>query len=348
VSAAGYAYAYYLAVDANHNRNIELNELQRPLGVVGVNPDDPLQVVNQIDPDYSAPRTHEVIVGLDREIMPNFGMSVSYTWRRYNNVIWPLTQLPVVGVTTADYDLDGTIEATLPDGSHVSAPYYALRADAAPVGGGSLTANRDGYHRIFNGVEVSATKRLANRWMGRFGFSWNDEREYFEDPAKSIVDPTSTTGDPHIDGGIVTRATSGSGKSQIYLTAPKYQFIANGYYQGPWGVNFGGNLLVRQGFSEVFFANDVATSDAVHSKKDVLVLTDVGKFRLPTLTSLDARVEKEFAFGRSRVTFDFDVFNLLNSGTVLGRQYDVQATNFNAITEIMNPRIARFGARFTF
>jgi hypothetical protein len=348
VSAAGYAYAYYLAVDANHNRNIEPSELGRQLGVVGINPENPLEVVNQIDPDLSSPRTHEVVAGVDRELMANFGVSLSYTWRRYNNVIWPLTQLPVVGVTSADYDLDGTIDATLPDGTHVSAPYYALRESSAPVGGGSITENRDGYHRAFRGLEFSATKRLSNRWMGRFGFSWNNEREYIDDPSTAIVDPTSTTGDPHINGGTVTRATSGSGKSQIYLTAPKYQFIANGYYQGPWGVNLGANLLVRQGFSQVFFANDVASNDAVHSKKDVLLVQDVGQYRLPTLKSLDLRVEKEVLLGRTRVALDFDVFNLFNSGTVLGRQYDVQASNFNAITEIMNPRIARFGVRFGF
>ncbi len=51
--------------------------------------------------------------------------------------------------------------------------------------------------------------------------------------------------------------TAGSGKSQIYLTLPKYQFTANGYYQGPWGVNFGANFVLRQGYSEMFFANDV-------------------------------------------------------------------------------------------
>jgi Carboxypeptidase regulatory-like domain/TonB-dependent Receptor Plug Domain len=348
VSAAGYAYAYFFAVDANHNRNIELNELGRSLGTVGVNPDNPLQVVNQIDPDLSAPRTHEIVAGIDRELMPNFGVSASYTWRRYNNLLWPLTQLPVVGVTSADYDVDGTIDATLPDGTPVSAPYYALREDRAPEGGGSITKNRDGYHRTFKGFEVAATKRLANRWMGRFGLSWNNEREYFDDPSTAIVDPTSTTGDPHINGGTVTRETGGSSKSQIYLTAPKYQFIANGYYQGPWGVNVGANFLLRQGFSQVYFANDVATNDAVHSKKDVLLVGDPGKYRLPTLKQLDFRVEKDVRFGGRRIALDFDVFNLLNSGTVLGRQYDVQASNFNAILEIMNPRIARFGVRFTF
>ena len=348
VSAAGYAYAYYLAVDANHNRNIELNELGRQLAIVGVNPADPLQVVNQIAPNLSSPRTHEAVIGFDHELMPNFGLSASYTWRRYNNVIWPLTQLPVVGVTSADYLLDGTIDATLPDGTHVSAPYYALTADAAPVGGGSITENRDGYHRTFRGLELSATKRLSNRWMARFGYSWNSEREFFDNPATAIVDPTSTSIDPHIDGGVVTRPTAGSGKSQIYLTAPKYQFIANGYYEGPWGINLGANLLVRQGFSQVFYANDVATSDAVHSKKDVVVISDLGKYRLPTLSSFDFRVEKSLTFGHTRAILDLDIFNLLNASTVLGRQYDVQASDFNAVNEIMNPRIARFGVRFTF
>jgi hypothetical protein len=36
---------------------------------------------------------------------------------------------------------------------------------------------------------------------------------------------------------------------------------------------------------------------------------------------------------------------------VLGRQYDVTrsgATGYNQILEVMNPRIARIGARFTF
>ena len=51
---------------------------------------NPLEVVNRIAPNLSSPRTHEVVAGIDHELMPNFGLSASYTWRRYNNVIWPL------------------------------------------------------------------------------------------------------------------------------------------------------------------------------------------------------------------------------------------------------------------
>jgi hypothetical protein len=69
------------------------------------------------------------------------------------------------------------------------------------------------------------------------------------------------------------------------------------------------------------------------------------------VTSLDARVEKTFKFGVSKIALDLDLFNVLNSGTVLGQQYDVRLTGptgFGNTLEIMNPRIARLGVRFNF
>jgi hypothetical protein len=346
VSAASYAYAYYLAVDDNHNFNVEQNELLRFLSARNIDLDNPASPVNEIASDFRAPRTHEVVVGVDRELMPNFGLSANYTWRRYVDLLW--NEAPPIGVTSADYVENGRLTGTLPDGTAYDVPYFALDPDRAPRGNGVLTSNREGYHQTFNGLELAATKRLANRWMSRVAFSWNDHKEYFDDPSKSIVDPTPITADPRINGAVVTVPTAGSGKSQIYLTLPKYQLSANGFYQGPWGVNLGANFVLRQGYSEMFFANDVGTDDPVYPAKDVLVVGTPGKYRLPSVKSLDARAEKELTFGRARVAFDVDVFNLLNSGTVLGRKYDVEADTFNDVTEIMNPRIVRFGVRFQF
>jgi len=347
ISSASFAYAYYLAVDANHDYNIDSSELRRLLFTKNILPEDPETAVNRIDPDYSAPRTHEVTFGLDRELFSNFAVSGAYTWRRYVNQLWNVA--PAIGATSADYVEDGRVTGTLPDGTPYDVPYFALLESAAPAGAGTLTANRKGYHRSYNGFEVAATKRLSQRWMGRFGYSWNRSREYFDDPSLSIVDPTPLSSDPQFNGGLVTVPTAGSGKSQIYLTLPSYQFTANGFYQGPWGVNFGGNFIVRQGYSQMFFSNDVGTSDPVYSTKDVLVIPDkVGKYRLPAVKSLDVRIEKQFTLGRSTLVFDADVFNVLNSGTVLGRIYDVSSSKFNDIAEIMNPRIARFGLRFQF
>lgn len=347
ISPASYAYAYYLAVDRNHNFNIEPSELGSFLFAKNILPSDPTKAVNQIASDYSAPRTHEVVAGVDRELFSNFGVSASYTWRRYVNQLW--NEAPPIGATSSDYVEDGRLTGTLPDGTAYDVPYFALRESAAPEGAGTLTANREGYHKTFNGLELAATKRLSNRWMARFGYSWNRAREYFDDPSKAIVDPTPITADPRVDGGLVTVPTAGSGKSQIYLTLPTYQFTANGFYQGPWGVNFGANFLLRQGYTQMFYARQVSTSDPVYSTKDILVAAgSIGKYRLPDVKSLDARIEKAFTLQRAKLAVDVDVFNALNSGTVLGRVYDTTSSKFNQVAELMNPRIVRFGVRLQF
>jgi hypothetical protein len=95
----------------------------------------------------------------------------------------------------------------------------------------------------------------------------------------------------------------------------------------------------------------VATGDPLSGSKSVLAIDDVGKFRLPAMSSLDARVEKAFRIQRSTLALDLDIFNITNASTVLGRQYDLRltgATGFNKTLEIMNPRIARVGVRFNF
>jgi hypothetical protein len=74
----------------------------------------------------------------------------------------------------------------------------------------------------------------------------------------------------------------------------------------------------------------------------------VGENRLPTVHSFDARVSKHISFSRMNINLDMDLFNLFNSSTVLGRDYDLASTSFNEVLEIMNPRIIRFGVRVGF
>ena len=117
-----------------------------------------------------------------------------------------------------------------------------------------------------------------------------------------------------------------------------------------WGIDVAANLIMREGYAEPFFQSDVATGDPL-GHKTVLIVQHSDDFRLPAVTTFDLRVGKTFTFGISRLSADFDVFNLFNSATVLARQYDVRLTGltgFGQTLEIMNPRIARIGVRFTF
>ena len=66
------------------------------------------------------------------------------------NQLW--NQAPPIGATSADFVEDGRLTGNLPDGTHYDVPYYALKESAAPEGAGTLTANRDGYHKTSTSI----------------------------------------------------------------------------------------------------------------------------------------------------------------------------------------------------
>ncbi|HVL66230.1 MAG TPA: TonB-dependent receptor [Vicinamibacterales bacterium] len=348
-STVGFRGVYiYNVIDRNGNRTVDAEEIagrapQNWYGFSMANPANVSQPIHTIG-DYSTPLTHEFIVGADHELMTNFGVSASFTWRNFTNFNWR----PVQGLRADDYVQLGTFTGTFPQVGTVSVPYFGVTAATMPA---SRTAteyiDREGYSQRYWGIELSATKRLSNRWMARFGFSTNDHREYFDGP-NSRTDPTPTVASPNKDGGLVMRQTGGSGKSGIFMVLPQYQFILTGLYQAPWGINLAANMLNRQGYATPYNRSLVATGDPLQNNKTLLLVGDVGDQRLPAVTSLDLRLGKEFAFGRTRWNVDIDVFNALNSNVVLGRQYDLRLTTADQVREIMNPRILRLGLRFNF
>ena len=299
--------------------------------------------------DFDTPLTHEFQLGLDREIVPNFGLSGTITYRRFVNFVWRNN-----GLVGTAYNEIGTLTGSHPAIGNYAVPVFGVTADQFPANrSATVYRNRPDYHQRFLGFELAATKRLSNRWMARFGFSTNDHREYFDGRA-GMTDPTPTATSPNQDGGLVVRSSGGSGKSGIFQVLPKYQFIATGLYQAPWGINLAANMVSRQGFamqytrSLVDTAAEFGVGDANSPRKTVFLLDEAGDKRLPAVTSLDLRVGKEFTFNRARFNIDIDVFNALNSSTILGRQYDLRVSTANNVLEIMNPRVLRLGLRFGF
>jgi hypothetical protein len=342
-----YSYVYYTAVDTNGNNIADANELLEFQGVAGFNPADPLNGNPDRIGDYKTPLTHEVIFGADHELFRNFGVSGSVTWRKFTN----LNYLTYRGVTSADYTQAGTLTGnTVPIGPY-SVPFYTVDPDAVPSDFGRLYMQQPDYSQRFWGVELAATKRMSNNWMLRVGWSTNDHREYFDSPAAFLHgDQTPTITYPNRDGGLVMRNTSGSGKAAIYMVLPKYQFITTAAWQVRWGINLGLNYNFRQGFATPYHRTRTPGSadDFSPSGKSVLVVTDVGDYRLPNVHSVDGRISKNITYRRFNMNLDLDVFNMFNAGTVLGRGYDLRVGTFNQVLEIMNPRIARLGVRVGF
>ncbi|HEX7019883.1 MAG TPA: hypothetical protein VF159_07740, partial [Gemmatimonadaceae bacterium] len=358
MSVVGYRGVYFYNVqDLNGNQFVDAEEIAGrtcndalanagECSWYGFNIDNPGNVAAPIHKvgDYKTPLTHEVQLGMDHELMPNFGVSGTFTYRRFTNFNWRNN-----GLRASDYEVIDTATGSLAPVGNFSVPVYGVIPSHMPEDRAATTyESRPDYYQRYMGFELSAVKRMSNRWMARFGFSTNDHNQYFKSPAGD-TDPTPDPSDSHISGGDVIRQSGGSGKSGIYQVLPKYQFSLQGMYQAPAGIDLGINMVTRQGFSEPYYLGSQAVADPNDSRKNILITSTPTDFRLPAVTSLDARVGKVFNFGRARVNFDLDIFNVLNSSTVLGRQYNLASGAANdRVLEIMNPRVLRVGLRFNF
>ena len=316
----------------------------------------PTASIHQVG-SYGNPKTHEFIVGVDHELLPNFGVSASYTYRRIIDTNWrPIRSTGTDGVIDGtDYALLGNVTGALPtgipgsDSGTYSVPYYGLPAGVNfDPSKGTIYETRPDYHQVYKGFEVSATKRMSNKWMARFGFSTNSWREYF-DSAHGQTNPTPILSAPNLNGGVVVASAGGSGKSSIYMVQPKYQVIANGAYQLPANFDFGASYLIRQGYPMPWNrSTNGGFTDPLGSTKTLLLPSPFDYARLPAVQTLDMRIGWRLKISKTTLNLDLDAFNLFNSATVLGREYRFTASKYTQVAEIMQPRIARLGVRFQF
>jgi hypothetical protein len=231
--------AIYPWVDANGDhlaQSSEVNTSQRLGSANGFNPANPTAVTssNVIDPNLKAPVTQSVVAGIDRELMPNLAIQISYTYNRTTNLIGNNTAqvTPRVGVTLADYAPGPTLTGTLPNGAPYSVPtFIPNQALVTAGGGGFLLTNWNGYYTEYNGLELTLVKRLSNRWMGRAGFSYNNAREFYAPQARYDTNgnPTPTITEPLVNGGQFAPQSSGDGLGNIYINA-RWQIKANALY----------------------------------------------------------------------------------------------------------------------
>ena len=379
MSVARYRWFYVDGLDTNGNGKIDSGEIlwnsytqhiaNGDYG--GFNGNDPTALATSANKigSYGNPKTHELIVGVDRELIPNLAVSASFTYRRNVDFNWRPTLTAggtgfidgtsYVQTTSCNLSTDcgsGSLPTGIPsspDGTY-DVPYYALSPSVTyDPNKGTIYQTHPDYHEVYKGFEISATKRMSNRWMARVSFGNNSWREYF-DAADGLGNPTPTLGSPNVNGGYVVSAAGGSGKSSIYMVQPSYQLTANGAYQLPYDIDIGANYQLRQGYPMPWYRSWSPTASSGFrdplgaSKSMLLVYPDFGIARLDTISIFDMRIGKRQRIGKVMINFDFDIFNMFNSAETLGRYYSQTSSKYTTIQEITQPRIYRFGLRIQF
>jgi outer membrane receptor protein involved in Fe transport len=370
VAAGALAYSWN---DTNGDKFVQPSEVlldQFQYNYGGVNPANPgsASSPNVVDRNLKAVHSNEVIAGLDHQLMANFSVGVAYIWRKntdfayYPRLAGACSDLSNPTAATCPIIQPGQYTAVAPVTSggytvHAFAPPSAL---VAAGNGGRLLTNQPGYSQNFNGVDLTLTKRLSNKWMGRVALTYNLYRQSYSDgvvPVNGIAgqagagsstgsqgNPTPTVNNSLTDD-LVGAQSNGSGP-QTFYESPKWQVYANGLVQLPWDLELSGAVFGRQGQIEPLFLNVRAGSDGTLK---VLATPSVETNRYSNVWDLDMRFAKNIKLGRTALTLAAEGFNLFNSNTTLqaGRQVN-SASTFGQIQEILNPRVFRLGARFSF
>jgi hypothetical protein len=298
--------------------------------------------------------TDEVVVGVDHELFPDLAVGVAYTYRYFKNFVYGIRYDPTTGtiLTRDDYVQYATLTNNATEPIAYSEPAYQIRPEVLARLGqtppGFFYTNRPGYHQTYNGVDLTLTKRLSNRWMMRGFFTFNDHKQHVS--SNGCVDPTNVvsnaTGQACRDNNVVATRSVGSGNHTAVFLNSKWQFNINGMYQLPLAFNVAASFLGRQGYPLNYFRRSFGPDDGL--LRDVEVIpTD--KRRYDNVYELDLRLEKVVPiFANASLTVSGDLFNVTNQNTVLQRYNRLRRSNTNQIKEVQSPRVWRFGARVSF
>jgi len=364
-AAAGANYMYYYWDDNNHNNRVDKGEVDFGAGLYGVyspngtlDPNDPNATTsrNRIDYGMKSPKTDEFILGVEHELMPAFVLGLQGTYRKATDLLYraPLSADGSRILTPADFTCTTAGPYPIPNNPAETIQICDPKPGVAQEG--RLETNRPGYNTQYWGVDVSATKRYADRWMLRFNAAYSVLKQHGIGEGQS--DPSNLQPGTEADGGTVAYGSgSGSGSFAYVYINSRWQATLSGMYTLPHDFNLSTSVFAREGYPVPYYRR-VSNGDVPGwGQVKFYQLGRVDVNRLPSVFEWDLGFSKVVKVGGLDITLMADVFNVLNRNTVLQRTtriYDPAGTTTatdprdNNIYEIQSPRIWRFGARFSF
>lgn len=347
-----YQVLYYNWKDLNGDKRVQTNEVDfseiynwsnidpNNLSAGGVS-------AGRIDYNMKPTTTDEFLLGVQHEFTPGFAMGLSYTYRLRQNFVWDeyeKTQGKGDFYTPADYVLaSAPFAGVMPDGSAYSIPYYQLKS-GVPRPTYYVTRNRPDYEQHYQGLELTAEKRMSNRWEMRGQLTLSDWTQKVGKGAIQNPSPLlQGDGCYTCDGG----AVASNGGSDGYINS-RWAYSLTGLYQAPWNVMFGAVMSGREGYINGY--NIRQRVDRVQTR---YVINKFEDYRFPNLFQLDLRAAKQFAMtAGTGLELAIDAFNVTNGRTILWRDYTVPLRSTpppeTAILEMQSPRVFRINAKVTF
>jgi Carboxypeptidase regulatory-like domain/TonB dependent receptor-like, beta-barrel/TonB-dependent Receptor Plug Domain len=287
-----------------------------------------------IDPDLKNQYTDQFFVGLEREIMPDLGVDLSFIHKkehgfiRVDDVAGDYAEVPFVDTFQGNTQTLQVFNRTSPSAQSL----YQV-------------TNRDDFRQNYDSFAIQAYKRFSQRWQLQGSYQWQKGEGYTSgstgigSQAFSTLSPSSFGRDPNdlinAYGRLPTDSTNNMRLSATY-SAPK-------------GFHIGARYSYESGRP---YARVINVTGLKQGVRRVQAETR-GSYALPAVNEFQVRVDKDFMFGTGpqRLRLSIDIYNLFNADTftdVRNNSSDTGDANFGQALAILPPRRAMVGIRFEF
>jgi hypothetical protein len=293
------------------------------------------------DKSVRRPYREELTVGVDRELIPNLLLNVSYLRTRERDVTgnvdlnidqWGSLFTPL---TLTEPGRDG-VAGTADDESITVYNQNSAGTVTSPI-----NVNDDRLATRYDGLDIVASKRYSRGWSLLAGYTYSRTR----------VDVTNLS-NPN------TAFVNASGESG----GRRHNFKASGTYDLPYQVVFGANFRLQSGLP---ITRTWAIPSALLRQGAVTVNAEPrGSLELDRLPTLDLRAGRYFSVRGNRLELSLDVYNATNANTVFSVRTGtglstirvagdsanppVQIQQFLSPTAVLAPRVLRFNIAYNF
>jgi hypothetical protein len=263
---------------------------------------------------------------VQRELFAGVSVSGGYYWRQYHNLTWTDNLLVDPDLDYTAFTFRGPVDPRLPNGGGELITMYNLNQNKLGLVDNLFRINPT-RESTYGGLEFTANARLKSGAFFQGGLtsernnSWNCD---VDNPnSRRFCD----------DNRPFRRMWKASGSYPL-----PYDMALSGVWRILPGASLGASYTVTSAIAGVPITGGGSLS---------VQLIEPGTFFAEDQQQLDIRLQKMFRFGRYRVQGNFDMYNLLNAGTVttINQSFGAQWLKPQAI---VNARYVRFGGQFDF
>jgi len=288
----------------------------------------PAESAFALDPDLKHPYADLFSVGLERELLPDFAIGLSYVYKTQGNLI---------GLE----EREGIYEQVSMESEDNGQTYTLFNQTNVGTAEHFIT-NPPDYEQIYQAVMLTLYKRYSHNWMLNASLAYskseglNNTGKATGSGQQAIIWYGDYLGrDPNEY--INARGRMPSDRPWIIKVQAGYTF--------PWDILAGFNWIYQTGRPYLSF-----TGFSLNQGWRKVIAEPRGDDRFPDSSIMDLRLQKTFNIsGTVKFHAIFDVWNVLNSGTVTSyASYDMWKSRYLETGGIFYPRRLQIGLRLQF